>query len=77
VELIEIGTVVTVTHVPVRYLDGTVERPRAPYRAMVRGYDDFRTKYELGREYAPHRFARGGTWAFLIEVEETAMVEAR
>lgn len=40
-----------------------------PYRALVVGYDVFRTKYNLGREYLPGRFGDGGWWAFLHRVE--------
>jgi hypothetical protein len=42
---------------------------RPPYRAIVRGYDMGRTKYNLGAEYLPGRFCDGGWWAFPSEVE--------
>lgn len=54
-ELIPVGSVVTVT-------DPTADG--GTYRALVRGYDLGRTKYNLGAEYAPGRFCDGGWWAF-------------
>jgi hypothetical protein len=33
------------------------------YRARIVGYNAERTKYHVGAEVAPGRFAKGGSWA--------------
>lgn len=39
------------------------------YRAVVRGYNQSRTKYHLGAQIAVGVYAKGGSWAFPDEVD--------
>lgn len=55
-----VGTVVVVT--PACQVRGPA------YRAVVVGYNQARTRYHVGAELAPGRYARGGSWAAPGEV---------
>jgi hypothetical protein len=61
--LLPVGTVVIVTPRPVTNLDDEIEEARPPYRAIVRGYDMHRSKYQLGRHLWDEEYADGGEWA--------------
>jgi len=71
VRLLAVGTVVTVTPQAVKYLDDTVRPQGMPFQAVVLGYDMGHTKYMVGREIWPGKFARTGEWFFPKEVKET------
>lgn len=60
--LLPVGTLVQVTPFPVANRD--------PFRGIVRGYDMHHTKYQIGAEYLPGQFSKGGSWAFPEEVEQ-------
>lgn len=63
------GTVVIYTRQTLYNADGSVWKPEAPpVRAMVTGYDLFRSKYRIGVEYAPGKFSDFASWAFAHEV---------
>lgn len=57
------GTLVLVTKRPETY--------GPPFRGLVVGYNQDRTRYHVGAELAPGRFARGGSWASPGEVKRT------
>lgn len=46
--------------------DNSVRGPE--YRAKIVGYNAGRTRYHLGAEIAPGRYAKGGSWAAPHEV---------
>lgn len=68
--LLAVGTLVTVTPQAIKFLDGTVKPQGKPFPAVVLGYDMGHTKYQVGREIWPGKFATTGEWVFPKEVEE-------